>query len=213
MTSRRTLPCPPLQLITGTWRDLADLEARVTAALRGGIRWIQLRAKERPAREVYDAACLLAPVAREAEALFVVNDRVDIAIAAGAGGVHLPENGMSAADARALLGPDPWIARSVHSIEAMRAVESLDALQLGPIFDTASKRAFGAPLGSERLALAARSLSEAAPHVIAVGGITAARIGDCLDAGAAAVSIVGAIWDADDVEAASRSSLGSLRPD
>src|SRR5688572_26190970 len=132
MSSRRTLPDPPLQLITGTWRDAADLEARVAAALRAGIRWIQLRAKQRPAREVYEAACRLAPLVDDAGGLFVVNDRIDVAIAAGAGGVHLPEVGMSASGARALLGPDAWIARSVHSADGARADEALDAVQLGP---------------------------------------------------------------------------------
>jgi thiamine-phosphate pyrophosphorylase len=207
MTSRRPLPDPPLQLITGAWRDLADLEARVAAALRGGIRWVQLRAKERPACELYEAACRLAPLLREAGGLFVVNDRVDVALAARADGVHLPENGMSAADARALLGDGAWIARSVHSIEAVRADESLDAVQLGPVYETASKRAFGAPLGIDRLALAAKRTGHGMPPVIAVGGITAGRIGHCLSASASAVSIISAIWDATDVEAAAREAL------
>jgi thiamine-phosphate pyrophosphorylase len=207
MTSRRPLPDPPLQLITGSWRDLADLEARVVAALRGGIRWVQLRAKERPARELYEAACRLAPLVRDAAGLFVVNDRIDVAIAAGAGGVHLPENGIRGTDARTLLGDGAGIAKSVHSVEAAGAAESLDAVQLGPIYETASKLAFGPPLGIDRLRLASRGTGGEAPRVIAVGGITGARIGSCLDAGASAVSIIGSIWTAADVETAARAAL------
>jgi thiamine-phosphate diphosphorylase len=207
MTSRRTLPDPPLQLITGSWRDVADLELRVAAALRGGVRWVQLRAKERPACELYEAACVLEPLVRDAGGLFVVNDRVGVAMATKAGGVHLPENGMSAADARALVGESAWIARSVHSSEDVREGGSLDALQLGPVFETASKRAFGPPLGLERLALAPR---DATRHLIAVGGITAARIGECMEAGASAVSMIGAIWNATDVQAAAQEAVAAL---
>jgi thiamine-phosphate pyrophosphorylase len=207
MTSRRTLPDPPLQLITGTWIDLADLESRVAAALRGGIRWVQLRAKERPACELYEAACLLAPLVHDAGGLFVVNDRVDVAIAAGAGGVHLPENGLSATDARALLGDGAWIARSVHSVDAVQPDESLDAFQLGPIYETASKRAFGTPLGLERLRHAALISRGASPRLLAVGGITAVRICECMEAGAAAVSIIGAIWNASALETAARTAV------
>jgi thiamine-phosphate diphosphorylase len=208
MTSRRTLPEPPLQLITGSWRDLDDLEARVTAALRGGIRWVQLRAKERPAREVYEAACRLAPLVAEAGGLFVVNDRIDVVVAAKAGGAHLPESGMTATDARALLGEEAWIARSVHAAEAAQPDEALDAFQLGPIYETDSKRAFGAPLGIERLTLAAARA--ATPRLIAVGGITTARIGECLEAGAAAVSIIGAIWNASQPETAARTAVNAI---
>ena len=208
MTSRRTLPDPPLQLITGSWRDLDDLESRVAAALRGGIRWVQLRAKERPACELYEAACRLEPLVREAGGLFVVNDRIDVAIAAKAGGVHLPENGMTATDARALLGDEAWIAKSVHAVDAVQPDEALDAFQLGPVYETGSKRMFGDPLGIERLALAASRAGT--PALIAVGGITATRIGECMEAGARAVSIIGAIWNASTPETAARTAVNAL---
>lgn len=206
----RRLPSPPVQLITGPWRDAADLRARVEAALRGGIRWVQLRAKERSARELFDAASLLAPLCREAGALLVVNDRADVALAVGAGGVHLPENGMATADARRLLGEEAWIARSVHSVDGVRAAAAsgVNAVQFGPVFDTASKREFGAPQGLEKLRDAA-TVAIATPGsgsiaLLAVGGLDAARARQCLAAGAAGVSVIGAIWEAADVEAAAR---------
>ena len=211
--SRHALPDPPLQLITGAWSDAADLESRVTAALRGGIRWIQLRAKERTAWELYDSARRIALLTNDAGALFVVNDRIDVAIAAGAGGVHLPENGMGSREARALLGDDAWLARSVHSAAAVEgaAGEPVDVLQFGPIYDTPSKRPFGSPQGLAGLATAlAIAAARGAPRIVAVGGVGAARIPECLDAGAAGVALIGAIWDAADVEDAAREAVASV---
>lgn len=200
----RRLPSPPVQLITGAWRDAADLRSRVQAALRGGLRWVQLRAKDRSARELHDAAAMLAPLLREAGAMFVVNDRVDVARAVGADGVHLPEAGMTTADAKRLLGAGAWIARSVHSLDGVSAAaaEGVDAVQFGPVFDTASKRAFGPPQGLARLRDAALAAGEPGPALLAVGGLDAGRAGECLAAGARAVSVIGAVWDATDVEAA-----------
>jgi len=203
--ARHPPPFPPVQLITGAWRDLDDLRARVEAALRGGIRWVQLRAKERSAHDLHEAACLLAPMLREAGALFVVNDRVDVALAAGADGVHLPENGVPAREARRLLGEAAWIARSVHSVEVIRSIAArdLDAIQFGPVFDTASKRKFGSPLGLGELSRAAEALHAGCEaRLIAVGGISAERVTVCREAGAAAVSVIGALWDAIDIETA-----------
>jgi thiamine-phosphate pyrophosphorylase len=202
----RCLPSPPVQLITGPWRDAADLRARVEAALRGGIRWVQLRANRRSGRELYDAAMLLAPMLREAGAMFVVNDRVDVALAVGADGVHLPEAGMAAADARRLLGADAWIARSVHSVDAIAASSpgDVDAFQFGPVFETASKREFGEPQGLGRLGEAATAAHARRARLLAVGGLTAERAAACLGAGANAASVIGAIWDAAEVEASAR---------
>lgn len=199
----RPLPSPPLQLITGPWHDLADLGARVDAALRGGIRWVQLRVKDRNAREILEAACLLAPMLREAGGLFVVNDRVDVALAAGADGVHLPEHGMIPADARRVLGSDAWIARSVHSVGAIRlmSIGDVDALQFGPVFDTASKREFGTPQGLDGLCVAAAAArSGCATPLIAVGGISREVATSCRFAGASAIAVIGAIWSAGDIE-------------
>lgn len=203
----RPLPHPPVQLVTGAWLDTGDLVRRVEAALRGGLRWVQLRAKDRSARELLDAARLLAPLAASHGALLVVNDRADVALAAGAGGVHLPEAGLRAADARSLLGPGAWIARSMHGADALGDDDAriLDAVQFGPVHDTASKRAFGPPQGLDGLAAFCRAVrARGGPPVIAVGGIDTARVADCRRAGAAAVAVIGAVWEAHDVEEAAR---------
>lgn len=200
------LPRPAVQLVTGAWTDPADLVRRVDAVLRGGIRWVQLRARHLGARELEAAAVLLAPRLREAGGLLVVNDRVDVALAAGAGGVHLPEQALSADDARRLAGPSAWVARSVHGLEAMSAdaARGLDAWQFGPVFDTPSKRAFGEPQGLALLEVAATVAHAHGKALLAVGGITAERVAACRAAGADAVCVIGAVWDAPDVQAAAR---------
>jgi thiamine-phosphate pyrophosphorylase len=206
----RELPSPAVQLITGRWDGPDDLRRRVEAALHGGIRWVQLRAKERSARELHDAASVLAPVCREAGALFVVNDRTDVAIACGADGVHLPEHGLASAEARRLLGPDAWVARSVHSVAAVRHVApgELDALQFGPVFSTDSKRAYGLPLGIDELSHAAVAVRDGCrAWLVAVGGISEQSRALVTRSGADAVSVIGAIWDAVDVEEAAREMI------
>lgn len=201
----RPLPDPPIQLITGEWNDIADLRARVASAMRGGIRWVQLRAKAKPGRKIYDAAIVLAPMVHEAGGLFVVNDRIGVALASGADGVHLPEDGIPVADARRLLGSAAWIARSVHSVDAIRSIEGEPcAVQLGPVYETDSKIAFGPPRGVHELADAAEAARGIGAGLIAVGGITADRTQECRACGADAVAVIGAIWDAADVEAAAR---------
>lgn len=201
------LPSPPVQLVTGPWRDTDDLVARVGAALEGGLRWVQLRALDRGAGELYEAAMALRSLTRDAGAMLIVNARVDIAIAAGADGVHLPEAGLAPAVARTLLGEGAWIARSVHSVAAIRAMApgEVDAVQFGPVYDTPSKRGFGAPQGLELLAAAAEAVhGTAATRLIAIGGVNAGRLPACRAAGADAVSVIGAIWEAADVRAAAR---------
>ena len=144
---------------------------------------VQVREKD------LDRAALLALV-REAMATgkrIVVNSRVDVAIEAGAYGVHLPEDGLSIAEARALGAM--FVGRSVHTLDGVRASEGADLVQLGPIYETPGK---GAPLGP-RVLEAARARTGA--KLIAVGGIdTEARIAACLAAGADGVAMIRGAW-------------------
>jgi len=130
--------------------------------------------------------------------------------------------------ARRLLGDAAWIGRSVHSLEAIRATPAglVDAFQFGPVFDTASKREFGVPQGIAELSRAAvAAREECGAALVAVGGITADRVADCRKAGATAVAVIGAVWNAEEVEAAAglvvlsqpcssfRANLGSGGPE
>ena len=132
--------------------------------------------------------------------MFFVNGDVDAAISLGADGVHLPEGGAAIADVRARVGSDVLISRAVHSVDAaVRAeAEGADIVQLGTVFETASKPG-RAPIGIEgvRAVCAAVQIP-----VIAIGGIAAANAGDVIRVGAAGVAVIGAIFDAEDPRAA-----------
>jgi thiamine-phosphate pyrophosphorylase len=144
---------------------------------------------------------------RAAGVRLLVNDRADVALATGAG-VHLPAAGLSPADARRMLGPDAIVGRSAHDAGELPAAAGADFLLFGPVFDTASKRAFGAPQGVERL----RAFCAASPvPVLAVGGIDAGRVREVLRAGAAGIAVIGAVWRAADVASAVRDLLSALR--
>jgi len=141
----------------------------------------------------------------EAGARVIINDRVDVAIIAGASGVHLPEQGLPTEGARRLLGPASWIGRSVHSAEAARAAaaDGADYVMLGPIWETASHPG--------RLGIGLEAIAEANPaRVIAIGGVTPERIAPCLSAGAYGVAAVSALWNGPDLRSAAQAMLLSL---
>jgi thiamine-phosphate pyrophosphorylase len=187
-------------------RPLRDV---VQAALRAGVRAVQLREKDLPTRSLLALARDLADLARTYNARVLINDRADVCLAAGSAGVHLPAAGLPASVARALVGPDRLIGRSAHSAdEAARAErEGADFVVLGPIFDTPTKRAFGLPIGLRELERA--RLCCRVP-LFGIGGITKDRVRDVVKAGARGVAVVGSVMAAEDVERASRELLDAL---
>jgi len=133
----------------------------------------------------------------------LINDRCDVARVVGAAGIHLPEDGLPPNAARAILGPDALIGRSVHSATALTGEHgSLNYLTFGPIWPTASH--------PEREALGIGGIVEATVPVLAIGGVTPERAPDVLGAGAHGVAAIRAIWDAPDPGAAVRAFLLSL---
>ena len=171
------------------------LEEVASQAVEGGANVVQLREKDLPSGEVYNLAVTLRAVLR-GRALLLVNDRIDVAIASGADGAHLPEHSVPVKWARQIAGDSCLVGRSVHSVEAaLRAeAEGADYLQAGPVFETASHPG-RAPAGVELL----RTVAEAVRiPVIAVGGINAQNLRLALDAGATGVAVIGAILDAGD---------------
>jgi len=185
-------------------RSEVDLAA---AALAGGATALQLRDKDRPARELYALACALAELCATAAVLFVVNDRLDIALACGAPGVHLGQDDLPVERARALGGPDLVIGVSAgtprEAVAAWRA--GADYLGVGPAFATATKPDAGTPLGRTGLA----SVVRAAPlPVVAIGGIRPENAAVALAAGACGVAAISAVMAATDV-AAQASRLAS----
>jgi thiamine-phosphate pyrophosphorylase len=176
---------------------LASLARRIEALAAAGIDWIQIREKDLAAKEI---AALARVVLRRSNAdvvdvkpRMVINDRLDVASAVGAGGVHLGENSLPAREARSLvenLGvTDFLVGVSCHSVEsAIAAVhDGADYIFFGPVFATPSKATYGAPHGTARLAEACRSVSS---PVIAIGGITLENAGACFAAGAAGIAAI-----------------------
>lgn len=184
-----------LYLITGPTSGM-PLDHAVDAALSGGVQWVQLRAKTLPARRQLAWASALGRLCRTHGAVFLINDRVDVAIAAGSHGVHLGEQGLPPAVARRLLPPGALVGVSVHSVEAARAAAAAgaDYLMFGNVYPTASHP--GKPgAGVDALAQVVAAVDR---PVLAVGGITPANVLEVLATGCAGVAVISAILQAPD---------------
>jgi thiamine-phosphate pyrophosphorylase len=127
-------------------------------------------------------------ITRGSRTRLLVNDRVDIALAAGADGVHLTSQSLPADVVRNICGPDFLIGVSTHSLAEARAARAAgaDFVVFGPIFDTESKRAFGEPQGLDKLREVASELGEF--PVLAIGGITRENFAACIEAGASGIA-------------------------
>jgi len=191
-----------------TGRSPIDLAA---ALLEGGARLLQLRLKAAPAREVLEIARVVRPLVREAGALLIVNDRPDVARAAGADGVHLGQDDLPVAAARTVLGAGGIVGVSTHSVGQARAAVAAgaDYLGVGPVFETTSK--VGA-LAARGLDLVRAVRHEVTLPLVAIGGITPATAPDVRAAGADAVAMIAALVRAPDVAAAVRDALARLAP-
>jgi thiamine-phosphate pyrophosphorylase len=180
-----------------------SVEDVVRAALRGGITAVQLREKECATRDFIDLARALKAILGPAGIPLVINDRVDVALAACADGVHIGQSDMQYPDARRLLGPDAIIGLSVETPEQAARAASLDAdyLGVGPIFPTPTKTGAAPAWGIEGLA----ALRRASRHVlVAIGGINRQNAGAVIEAGADGIAVVSAICAAPDPEQAAR---------
>lgn len=167
-----------------------------------------LRGKMTPAALLQGHAEALVPIAKQSGAHLIVNDRLDIALATGAGGVHLGEHAMSSERARSFLGRDLLLGRSVHGVPgAAAAGEGTDYVFLGTIFRSRSHPAATA-LGLDILAEAVAK-SRVAVH--AIGGIRVDRIADVMATGARGVAMISAIWDAPDRRVALLQAIQALR--
>ena len=188
--------------------SLAEVVEGVCAALPPGAVAVQLREKDLDGRELLALAQALRLVTRRHGALLLVNDRVDVALAAGADGVHLPQDGLSPAQVRALW-PVALIGVSTHgAVQAEAAVRAgASFLVLGPVYDTPSKRPFGAPLGEDGLRatlLGLRATSSRVPPVYALGGVDATHARAVREAGATGVACISAVLGAAEPATAAR---------
>jgi thiamine-phosphate pyrophosphorylase len=173
------------------------------AALAGGADVIQLRDKNQDTGYLLPLAREIAALCRAHDALFIVNDRIDLALAAGADGVHLGQTDLPISDSRLILGPDKLIGISVENTEQVLAAEAegADYFGVGPIYGSATKLDAGDAVGLEQI-IRFRAISEL--PIVAIGGITLARIPEVIRSGADAIAVIGAVVAADDMTAASR---------
>ncbi len=186
-----------------------DLVAVVGECLAAGLPAVQVREKDLGAADLaFLCRRLVAPV-RDAGALLVVNDRVDVALAVGADAVQRTHTSLPVDDIRAIAGRRLRIGVSVHSLQdAVDAeLKGADWITYGPVYDTPSKRPYGPPQGLERLAAVARGLRI---PVVAIGGITPDRVKEVRAAGAHGVAVISSILAADSPAVATRRFLEVL---
>ena len=171
---------------------------------------VQLREKDLDGRPLMQLAIELVQVCRRYKVPMLVNGRVDVALAAGADGVHLPSDGIGPDDARRLLGESKLIGVSTHSAAEITRAETLgaDFAVFGPVFAPISKGVYDAPCGPEGLAAACAAASI---PVFALGGITAGRVTELNDADAAGAAVIGAIIGAKDPARAALEIMNALR--
>jgi thiamine-phosphate pyrophosphorylase len=189
-TSEATTPASP---------EFAAVLELARAAVEARVSLIQIREKNLTAGVLYELAARCARLTRGGRTRLVVNDRADVARAAGCDGVHLTARSLDASVARRAFGEDFLIGVSTHSrAEALAARDAgADFAILGPVFDTPSKRAYGAPLGLDVLREATRSLGRF--PVIAVGGVTAGNARSLTGAGASGVAAIRMFEEAPDL--------------
>ena len=187
-------------------RPLYDV---VHAALDGGVRAVQLREKDLEGGELYRLAGRLRDLTARYAARLLINDRLDVALAAGADGIHLGQTSLPVSTARQLLGPDKLIGVSTHSPDEITAAQGADFVVFGPVYFTPSKAGYGQPQGLARLRQAVRR--SPAP-VFAIGGIHADRIAAVRNAGAHGVALISALSAAAEPSRAAHELLARLGP-
>jgi thiamine-phosphate pyrophosphorylase len=177
-----------------------DPEQLLRPALQGGVDIVQLREKGGDERAVVQAGRVFRRLCDAYDALFIVNDSPELAIACSADGVHLGQDDADPREVRRLIGRDALIGLSTHSPEQVEAAEGVDYIAVGPVHATPTKPEYP-PVGLE---LVRRAAASAPVPFFAIGGIDAANAGAVIDAGAQRVAVVRAIGDAPDPGAAAR---------
>jgi len=176
----------------------------------GGATLIQVREKNAPASEFFIEAQKAVVIARQRGVRLVINDRVDIALALRADGVHLGQDDLPPEAARDLLGPEAVIGFSTHSVEqASQAVRfRIDYLAIGPIFPTTSKTNSEPPVGLEKLREVRRAVGNL--PIVGIGGITYENARSVIEAGADSVAVISALLDRPNQISSQTQSLISL---
>lgn len=175
------------------------LSASIEEALKGGLKAVQLREKDSGTRDLLDMTYMMRDLTERYNAKLFINDRVDIALAAKADGVHLGQKSIPAHAVRKISGNQFLIGVSAHSIdEAIEAErDGADFITLGPIYQTPSKLKYGNPIGIETLK---KVKSEVSIPVLAIGGIKLDKVKEAREAGADGIALISAIFTAENIK-------------
>lgn len=206
------MPQPHFDLYLITDRKLThgrDLCWILERALDGGVKAIQLREKDLNGKELLKLAERVARLCQKYQAQLFINDRVDVALAVDAAGVHLGETSIPVSAARSLLGAQRSIGVSIHSLAGARRAEQdgADFVVFGPVYFTPSKADFGAPQGIIALQNIVENISL---DVYAIGGIKADNLPETKHVGSRGVALISAIMSADDPALATKQILAGL---
>ena len=200
-----------LYLVTNRGLSLGrSLEEVVSEAVAGGVTMVQLREKDTSTGEFIRLACKLTDLLRPLGIPLIINDRVDVALAADADGVHIGQSDMPYEIARKLLGPDKIIGLSVENMKDLLRANELDVDYIGisPVYGTPTKTDTAEPFGLEGL----RKAVELSVHpTVAIGGMNASTISDVIAAGADGVAVVSAICSADSPRLAANELMNIIK--
>jgi len=204
-----TLPSPLYVILDGQASGGRRLDELLDAVLAGGCRIVQLREKTLPPAGLFPLAQGLRRRCREAGALFIVNDRVDLALAVEADGAHVGQDDLPAREARRLLPPPMILGVSTHNQDQARRArdDGADYVAVGSMFPTGSKVGFEL-VGPE---LVRRVRADIPVPLVAIGGITRDNLSQVMEAGADAVAVISAVGNARDPAAAVRGFLETIR--
>lgn len=192
-----------LYFITDRKLSRKSVESTVEYAVKGGVKVVQYREKELPTGEMLRVAENLRDMSRGAGVIFLINDRVDIALAVGADGVHLGQDDMPIEVARRLLGKKSIIGVTVHNVREARDAErrGADYLGVSPIFSTDTKPDAGKPTGVNLIQEVKKVVKL---PCVAIGGITMENLQQVIDAGADSAAMISAILSQEDISEAVR---------
>ena len=201
---------PRLYLLTDRHNtSQRPLTSVISQAAEAGVRLIQIREKDLDTRQTIELIQTLKPLITQYQGKVLLNDRVDLAIALDADGVHLRSDSLPLPLARRMMGNDKLIGISTHSVrDAQKAEdEGADFVVLGPIYDTPSKRIHGSPLGLDTLEAACQACRI---PIFAIGGMKPEHVHDVMSSGAYGIAVISSILQAADVPRRTQHLLSQL---
>ncbi|MEE9151856.1 MAG: thiamine phosphate synthase [Thermoplasmata archaeon] len=198
MMTLRTIP-RLYPIIDDTFVPLAMMEETTNVIVGGGAKILQLRAKNLSSGDFLDAAKIIREITKKSEVIFIVNDRLDVAILSDADGIHLGQRDMPACEARRLLGRSKVIGISTHNLKETfdAKILPIDYISFGPIWPTTTK---GDAEAAQGLKMLSEVLKAVDIPIVAIGGITEARLSEVLNKGASSAAMISDIFSSNDIK-------------